>query len=548
MKELSIEQKAKRYNEVIEKLRDFYKDYDTVSHIIDVKEELANLIPELKENEDERIRKELIDFVKSRLVGFPQCEKFIAWLEKQGEQKHKDNYLLNWSKIDEKMLQSLECIVKDYWAKAEQEKNEIKIREASNVSYFLKTIQKSPLCWIKCSDGLPNRDGTYLVVTDGRHNNVYDIARYDSVEGWHKASEVIYWMPIPQLNSKSIIEQKPADKAEPKFHEGDCIVDDCGYVWKVKEIMNQFYLLKGVEEDESLPTVEFVDKTFHPWTIQDAKDGDMLAYDDGSLAIFHYRLSGLDAGLYMSHILLTNKIEIKQTCAVNNVHPATKEQRNALMKAMADAGYIFDFEKKELKKIEQQPAWSREDEQYLLVCKNALRKYQVTDKWDSNIISQWLDNKIKSLRPQKQWKQENTSDLTDFENTMMHIGNSFFGQYAGLDPNDTNAIKEQANLLLELVPSKEWSEDDENKLNRIYMLLTEAADEHAFSTTCRLIGDKECVELQDFLKSLKPQKQWRPSDEQMKALHDLNLTGNISYAGQGQTLIELYNDLKRLKQ
>lgn len=44
---------------------------------------------ELKESEsdDESVRKELIDFVKLRLVGFPQSEKFIAWLEKKGEQK-----------------------------------------------------------------------------------------------------------------------------------------------------------------------------------------------------------------------------------------------------------------------------------------------------------------------------------------------------------------------------------------------------------------------------------------------------------------------------
>ena len=31
--------------------------------------------------------------------------------------------------------------------------------------------------------------------------------------------------------------------------------------------------------------------------------------------------------------------------------PATKEQRDTLMKAMTNAEYTFDFEKKELKKI-----------------------------------------------------------------------------------------------------------------------------------------------------------------------------------------------------
>ena len=51
-----------------------------------------------------------------------------------------------------------------------------------------------------------------------------------------------------------------------------------------------------------------------------------------------------------------------------------------------------------------------------------------------------------------------------------------------------------------------------------------------------------------WLKSIRPYNHWKPSDEQMNALHDLNLTGNISYAGQGQVLIELYNDLKKLKE
>jgi hypothetical protein len=50
-----------------------------------------------------------------------------------------------------------------------------------------------------------------------------------------------------------------------------------------------------------------------------------------------------------------------------------------------------------------------------------------------------------------------------------------------------------------------WSEEDKRKIDRIYSILSQAADTHAFSTSCRLIGDKECIELQDFLKSLRPQ-------------------------------------------
>ena len=254
MKKLTIEEKAKRYDEALERARRFYNSNTNEGY----RKIFEDIFSELAEDEDEKIRKYLLRCAEVTPEGYFKSdglnkENVIAWLEKQGEQKPFDyehatiqqstfapkqdspilsnssnigkneqnpnaNCLLSWSEIDEKMLQSLEGIVKDYWAKAEQEKNEIKIREASNVSYFLKTIQKSPLCWIKCSDGLPNRDGTYLVVTDGLYNEVYDMARYDSIEGWHKASEIISWMPIPQLNNKSIIEQKPAWSEEDDEH------------------------------------------------------------------------------------------------------------------------------------------------------------------------------------------------------------------------------------------------------------------------------------------------------------------------------------------
>jgi len=59
---------------------------------------VVSKFPELKD-EDERIRKELIDFVKSRLAGFPQCEKFIYWLKKQGKQKSVDKSA-KWSERD----------------------------------------------------------------------------------------------------------------------------------------------------------------------------------------------------------------------------------------------------------------------------------------------------------------------------------------------------------------------------------------------------------------------------------------------------------------
>ena len=81
---MTQEEKAKRYDETIKKLRSLHDNYDTVSTLIDVKEELENIFPELAESEDERIRKALIEFIKSR-GGFKG--EWITWLEKKCEQK-----------------------------------------------------------------------------------------------------------------------------------------------------------------------------------------------------------------------------------------------------------------------------------------------------------------------------------------------------------------------------------------------------------------------------------------------------------------------------
>lgn len=54
---------------------------------------------------------------------------------------------------------------------------------------------------------------------------------------------------------------------------------------------------------------------------------------------------------------------LEEELSINGYHdmpdgyvPATKEQCDLLFAKMHEAGYEFDFEKKELKKIEQQPS------------------------------------------------------------------------------------------------------------------------------------------------------------------------------------------------
>ena len=83
MKELSIEEKAKRYNEAIERAREINNEHK--AQPFDV---MLKVFPELiAESEDERIKKALIDYFKwntdNQLLNEFSNREVFAWLEKQ---------------------------------------------------------------------------------------------------------------------------------------------------------------------------------------------------------------------------------------------------------------------------------------------------------------------------------------------------------------------------------------------------------------------------------------------------------------------------------
>lgn len=92
---MNTEQKARAYDEVREKI--------ALRFGSNVAEEIFS---EIEMSEDERIRKELINYLKYRynstaLSGEErECKKWIAWLESQGEQKSIKN---TWAPSEEQM-------------------------------------------------------------------------------------------------------------------------------------------------------------------------------------------------------------------------------------------------------------------------------------------------------------------------------------------------------------------------------------------------------------------------------------------------------------
>jgi hypothetical protein len=219
-------------------------------------------------------------------------------------------------------------------------------------------------------------------------------------------------------------EQKTDDKIEPRFHEGEWVVDNDNNFWKVAGIMNGFYILEYGDGWSGIrPSIESADKTFHLWTIQDAKDGDVLAVENRPF-IYNGESNPLSVGGYCG---ITNNGILKiyeespgyghkgWTMFDGDIYPATKEQRDTLKKAMADAGWEFDFKTKELKKIKQKSALSKEGENILTAIIYTVRNsgYKHCMGVSDKTMLDWLKS-IKDkvqLQPKKEWSEEDEEFL-----------------------------------------------------------------------------------------------------------------------------------------
>ncbi len=160
------------------------------------------------------------------------------------------------------------------------------------------------------------------------------------------------------------------------------------------------------------------------------------------------------------------------------------------------------------------PEWSEEDEHNLNSVISLV--HSTSDgAWGSCIgdgIENWLKNLPErfNLQPKQEWNEDNIKELTKFEVAMLHIGMSFFGSSAGLNPNNTNEVKKQAKLLLELVPKQEWSEEEHRVLTDAASIILEDVNRAS-----SIEEEKNLEKLASKLQSLLPQSkvEWSEEDE-----------------------------------
>jgi hypothetical protein len=183
--------------------------------------------------------------------------------------------------------------------------------------------------------------------------------------------------------------QKPIDKGELKFGPGDWVACEELNTAKIISINGDRYEVEFIDGTKGFPHIDYIDRNFHLWTIQDARDGDILC-DRTTIFIFKDLLSDGSVMSYCDYDTDSGESDAFCPLSVNllcsKIIPATKEQRDFLFSKMKEAGYKWDSEKKELKKIEQNPAERhREDEQNLNACLGYIPD-EFLRRWLTNII------------------------------------------------------------------------------------------------------------------------------------------------------------------
>ena len=251
MKDLTIEQKAKAYDEALKVLHKY--DGANIMFTQDLKEEM---FPELKEEDgDERTRKEIVRFIQMEVEDEIVGNKWIAWLEKQSETDETKAKIL--------LINKGYPIDTNGTFPTYEEMYNI-IREGLENQGEKTSLQANERAWLHLvSDVLTWKDGIGQYLDDPR---VQELAKRLCSEYTQK----LYNSSV--LSNSSNIgksEQKSADKVEPKFKVGEWVVSPNGVYWHIDAIRDGRYQVSsnsGTINDWSLEA-----NIYHRFTIQDAK-------------------------------------------------------------------------------------------------------------------------------------------------------------------------------------------------------------------------------------------------------------------------------------
>ena len=300
MKELTAEEKAKRFDEALAMAREdniiiprwFLENVENTLRI----QNNINLDKKTGETCQDRNIRESLNGVRKLLNGEELTG--LERLEKQGEQKSKDKYTFN------SIPRLLEMIKPTGRAKA----------------YCQKLIDS--------------------LLQEGYATDAKIV------------SDCLKQMNGEKVAMATIDEQKSVDTVEPKyvpkFHEGDWVIS--------RLTKNEPRQIAEVTEEGYKTTYggwigSSFEKDMRLWTIQDAKDGAVIC--SGQIILLFKKWEDSDWNFVIAYagIDVSGKLQITNGhwLIANDSHPDTKEQRDILFQKMNEAGYEWDSRSKELR-------------------------------------------------------------------------------------------------------------------------------------------------------------------------------------------------------
>jgi len=214
------------------------------------------------------------------------------------------------------------------------------------------------------------------------------------------------------LNIKDVItwlekqgEQKPAYKVEPKFKVGDWITNGkC--IWKIDSIDEDMYYTNHCGIDCG-GDIKSIDEEYHLWTIQDAKDGDLIyvsTEEKGIQAIFReYK----DKTIFFHCFLCCDFVQggYMPIGSVELMYPLQKTHYKRFFEKMDEAGYQWNAEELKVEKIERKQEWSEEDEAGLSDVLWAIEQARTIAKDENDMGNLWCAEKFaKSIKDRYTWK------------------------------------------------------------------------------------------------------------------------------------------------
>ena len=304
MKELSIEEKAQRYDEAIKRGLDCII-HTQATEMVTRQDILDEIFPELKYIEDEKIRKDLKELVELCVrwdfITMGEATTMLNWIENKGD----------YSIIVRAIKKRKEIL-------SREKNNSINYKDKLSLGGKIAMLEELLVFFIEMQD-------------DQKEHQVSE-TKYDDI-----------------ITDSENNEDK---EFEPKFHEGQWIVKENVGVYKVIEVYESWYDV--VDDKDQFYSISFDDEYMcHLWTIKDAKDGDVLTAN-GCVVIFE-KIDGLNIKFhcYFHYIGFEPSTYIDSLQNQTAFRPSTKIERERLFKIMKEDGYEWSSDQRKLIKIKK---------------------------------------------------------------------------------------------------------------------------------------------------------------------------------------------------